>query len=387
MRPVSRTVLALVMLATLALQAACGRLGYEQLYGQILVVTITADRMAGPATMDSPTDVSAAGLSLREALTIAHNHDGTDLIYFDPSVWPPGDPVVFTPTEPLPGVDTEGTEISGHDGGVIIDGSGTTDPVITVTADGCSVGGITIINAGGDAVVVDGATGVRVSEMTILDPVGRGIVVTNSSDIMIEGNRIERPGSDLITVVDSTNIDIRWNFGIIGDKGANRGVRFTRVDDSRICDNIIDPGSARLIDLDDSSRNEICRNVLDRGHAGVVLEGESHENFVFQNAIIGSEYDGVYVSSASTGNTVVHNTMLDCHTALVDGASDTVKGNNLVSTDLTEFVDPMPPAYDFRLVEGSPHIDAGEELGYDCLPESDELFLGAAPDLGAVESY
>ncbi len=48
--------------------------------------------------------------------------------------------------------------------------------------------------------------------------------------------------------------------------------------------------------------------------------------------------------------------------------------------------------YDFdeivaRLVDGSEHIDAATDLGYDLLPDDpDRRFLGTAPDLGAVET-
>lgn len=41
---------------------------------------------------------------------------------------------------------------------------------------------------------------------------------------------------------------------------------------------------------------------------------------------------------------------------------------------------------DFTLVPGSESIDAGDDLGYDCEPDAPGLYLGAAPDLGAVES-
>jgi len=153
---------------------------------------------------------------------------------------------------------------------------------------------------------------------------------------------------------------------------------------SRILDNIIDPGSARLIDLLESSDNHIEGNILDGGHAGVVLEGGSNRNMVLRNVAMDCAYDGVYVSADSTGNTYVNNTILRCSTAIANGSPDLVEANNLVSSDNADFVDPV--AYDFRLADGSPSIDAATDMGFDLLPNDPARFLGAAPDLGAVET-
>jgi hypothetical protein len=131
----------------------------------------------------------------------------------------------------------------------------------------------------------------------------------------------------------------------------------------------------------------VCRNILDRGDAGVVLEGVSTRNLIFQNVAITMVYDGVYLGPEATGNIVVHNTFYDCSTAIADGSPDAVLLNNLVTADPAIFVAPAPPTYDFTLVEGNENVDAGEDVDYDCLPSSPAEFLGAARDLGAVESY
>lgn len=364
---------------------ACGRIDYDGVHAQVLVVDVIDDRFAGPADMRSPRDLDpgATGLSLREAITIANNAPGADLIAFDPSLFPSSSTTPITPSEPLPPISGEGTEI--HAEGVTLDASATGGAAVVIAASGVVLRGLTIVGAPDVAIHIEpGLEGVGVSETTILDSGGRAIEASACRGLTIDHTRIERPGSDLVYVEDCVDVSITDNFMVIGDKDANRGVHFTRVNDSRVADNIIDPGSARLVDLLDSSNNEIVHNILDRGHAGVVLEGESHANLVFQNVIIGSVYDGVYVSGESTGNTVVHNTMFQCSSNLVDGASDTVSGNNFFTDDETQFVDPA--SYDFTLVPGSESIDAGDDLGFDCRPGSPELFLGAGPDLGAVES-
>ena len=369
------------------LGAGCGRWGYGAQFDHAWTVDVFEDRMAGPATMGSPDelDPGAVGLSLREALVIAGNTPGTDRIGFSPRVFPRSAPITIAPGSPLPEVAGDGTSVDGTGAGVEIDATASAGPLVVITGDDVTVRGLTFRSAGEDVIHLAGGHRVSIEDVTILDPAGRGIVLSSCSGVSILRARIERAGGDLISVTDCTDVTVAEAFMVIGDKDALRGINFLRVTDSRVIDNIIDPGEARLVNLADSSDNLIARNILDRGHAGVVLEGESHGNLVIQNSVISSTYDGVYVSSAATGNTVVHNTLFQCTTPIADGASDTVAANNLVSTEASDFVDPV--AYDFRLAPGSPHVDAAEDLGYDCLPDRSERFLGAAPDLGSVESY
>lgn len=365
----------------LLLISGCGRVGYESRWDHILVVDVAEDRLAGPTSIRSPGDVEGEGLSFREALHIAANDVGTDLIVLAPEM---GGAVVALGSD-LPPIEGDDVEVRGE--GLSLDASATSGPVLVVRGDRVIVQGLTIVNAPGDAIVVEDCESPQIWFNTIVEPAGRGIVVTGSNNAWVKANDIRLAGGDLVFVADSSNVHFAYNTLVIGDKGAQRGSRFERVTDSVLCHNLIDPGAARLIDLFESSRNQICDNVLDRGDAGVVLEGASHDNVVFQNRIIASNYDGVYVSWEATGNTVVHNTMLRCSTPLVNEAADTIEGNNLGTNDDALFVAPGPPEYDFTLVAGSAYIDAGEDLGFDLLPDDEATFLGAAPDVGAIESY
>lgn len=374
----SRALLALALATT-----ACGRINYDRNPND-LVVDVTEDRMSGPADIDSAHDLPDGRLSLREALTIANNRPGQQRITFDDDVFPPGEGGVITLTEPLPDLVDDETHVYGN-GGVILDASGLSTPVFVVLGDYVWIKHLTIRDAGADAIEVRGATGAYLYDLTILDPAGRAVVATDCVEMTLAESRLERPGGNVVVATRCSEVTIRNDFVIVGDKENARGVRFEQVEGSFVLDNLIDPGEARLVDLLDSSRNEIVGNILDRGHAGVVLEGESHENLVFRNVIIGSVYDGVYVASESTGNVVVHNTMYECATPLVDGAADTLTGNNLTDPVDGEFADPA--SYDFRLRADSPHVDGGDDMGFDVWPDGPDNFLGAAPDVGAVESH
>lgn len=364
---------------------SCGRLGYESLHDNVHVVTTGEDRMAGSPTMTSAGELPAGtvGLSLREALTISGNTAGTDLVRFAPSLLPG----TLTVASELPEVSSGRTVIDGS-GETTIDCSAVTGAALTISADFVEVRGLRFEGCGGDAIeLIPGTYGVAIDDVTILDVGGRGIVADTCAGLSITGLHIERAGGDLISVTDCRDVTISGAFMVIENKETLRGVNFLRVTDSRIVDNIIDPGDARLVNLVDSSDILVARNILDRGDAGVVIYGPSNNITIIQNVIISSTYDGVYIGGEATNTTVIHNTMFNCPTGLIDGGTDTIAANNLISTDAAEFLSPAPPAYDFTLIEGSPHIDIGEATEVDCLPDDPARFRGAGPDLGAVESH
>jgi parallel beta-helix repeat protein len=244
-------------------------------------------------------------------------------------------------------------------------------------------------DAATDAITIAGATDLNVSFNRFEDLGAQGLRVSEVDSAFIDNNAMLHVGGTQMTIADSVRIDVNHNNIVIDNKTSQKGVRFERVTESRIADNFIDPGTAHMVSLSDSSDNLIEGNILDRGHAGVVLEGESARNMIVRNVIIASEYDGIYVSSSALDNTVVHNTIHNASSALVFGNDTVIEGNNLVTSDTDEgFIGYVNAAgYDFRLAAGSPHIDAGEELGYDCVPGSSEMYWDSAPDLGAVETH
>ncbi len=374
-----------VLLFALALFAAgCGRIGYDAAHDQVLTVDVVEDRMAAPADATRPSDVGALGLSLREALTIAGNTPGSERVAFDPVVFPPGfrTDVDLGSALPVPG------------GGTLVDCDGRagfrTAPLDLSGVSDVEVRGCRFSVSTDHAIHVTDSDSVHLHDNAFFDSGQSAIYVESTagcSGLVIENNRIEHAGSDLVAVYDCRDVLVRSNLMIVGDKGAQRGLHLERVTQSQVLDNVIDPGSARMVNLQDSSENLIQGNILEGADAGVVLEGASNDNRVVQNVSMDMMYDGIYVSPTSLGNTVVHNTLFRCSSAVVDEAPDTITGNNLTSSDPADFVDPSHGVYDFTLVAGSAYIDAGEDLGFDCLPDLPGDFLGAAPDLGAVESY
>ena len=409
------------------------------------MVTTAEDRLAGPDSIVSKYDLDEGtkGLSLREAITMANNSPKTDLIIFDSEVFAQGASTEIVLGSALPTISDAFTTIDAGSNrvqvvaassaalrieasDVLIEGlafvSSDLGSVLHVEAaenvelrnntfvsagtaiSGIEVDGLQIVgndfrDAAADAITIAGATDLVVSFNHFEDLGDRALRVAEADSAIIENNALLHVGGTQMTIADSVGVDVQRNTIVIDNKTSQKGVRFEGVTDSRIADNFIDPGSAHLVSLSNSSDNFIEGNILDRGDAGVVLEGESARNMVFRNVIIGSAYDGIYVSSAALDNTVVHNTIHNASSALVFGNETVIEGNNLITADEVEedegeddeiepfegYVDAA--GYDFRLAPGSPFIDAGEELGYDCVPGAAELFWDAAPDLGAIETH
>ena len=416
------------------LTASCGRVNYDGLFDDVFIVSTTEDRLAGPDTMESEDDLldGALGLSLREAMVMANNTEDEDRIVFDEDIFSAEAAVAIALNSALPTVTGDNLIIDASERVVKLVASEET--IVRIEADNVDVGGIDFLSANSispvevagasntvlrnnsyqsvasainatdtnqlqilesdfsnveaDAITVATSTSLTIADNNFEDLLARALFVTESQAVTVERNTLLHVGGDQMTFSDSSRILVSENSIVIDNKTSQKGVRFEQVTDSDITNNFIDPGTAHLVSLVGSSRNTIFGNILDRGHAGVVLEGESMENMVRGNIIIGSEYDGVYVASSALDNTVVHNTIHNARSALVYGNETVISANNLISDDTAaDFVGYVDvDAYDYRLAPGNAAFDAGEELGYDCLPDFDELYWDAAPDLGAVET-
>jgi parallel beta-helix repeat protein len=386
--------------------AGCGRVGFDAIPS--LVVTTLEDRMAGPSSIASVAELPPAitDLSLREALAIAANHEGPDWIEFDLQMFPASAPAVIRLGAMLEVAGAETTVdaslrgvildvAAGYDGPLIhldgdaedarIDGlmliGGTAPRVEVIGAARTELVGLSIYSAAGVAVRIDNTRSAALRASTIDGPAGNAVEIERSTDVTVERTTITRTLGDPIFAAMSTNLRIEGNSIIIEPGSTGRGVVFEgEVNSSRVLDNFIDPGSAQLVRLLDSSNNEIVGNILDRGEVGVALFGTSLNNLVLRNAVVMNP-EPFYVAGTATGNRLLHNTLYMCG-GIANGAADTEVVNNLEADQ--GFVDPA--AFDFHLEAGNPAIDAATDLGLDLLPDPSARYLGAAPDLGAIET-
>lgn len=363
--------------------------------------------MAVPSTIASLDEMppGITDLSLREALVIAANHPGPDRIEFGSWQFPASAPVAIDVTSVLELRDGE-TTIDGTRGGVVIAAAPAyTGPLLRIGAEAADARLIGFELRGGAMPAIEIVAGLRVelAELAFVPTMGAGVRIENSrtvvvrdtsidgaagnaieidrgTDVTVERTTITRTLGDPIFAQSSTTLVVRDNTILIEPGSTGRGVVFASVTGSQVLDNFIDPGAAQLVRLVDSNDNEIVGNILDRGDVGVALFGTSTRNLVFRNVIV-SNPEPLYVAATATGNRLVHNTIYMCG-GIVDGAPDSELTSNLEADQ--GFVD--PDAFDFHLAPGSAAIDAATDLGLDLLPDDPARFLGAAPDLGAVET-
>jgi parallel beta-helix repeat protein len=418
----------------LGVAAGCGRINYDGGNENLIVVSTSGDRLAGPDTMTSIDELEpgTVGVTLREAIVIANNTPGEELIFFDRDAFKAGTNTQILLTSDLPVITGDGLTIDANGADVTIMNEDGMPKLFEIEANDVTIRGIDMVTdvlcgvplvrvTGAERVVFEGNTfnapnnaliADQTIELGLIDNIvntGTGFTISNSGGMDIRGNvfaslrnpalRISNSStfrvrenkmvgalSDQIEVSDSSNVYIDSNeLRSADDATGCSGISLVRVDNSHIGDNVVVGGGANQLLLVDSSGNHFEGNILSDAGIGIALEGSSSDNMIFRNIVVSSD-DGVYVATAALNNTVVHNTVYDTASAMNFADEALVEvGNNLVTASTFDgFVD--PENLDFRLVKGNQFIDAGEELGFDCVPGDAKLFKGAAPDLGAVES-
>ncbi|MFH1812168.1 MAG: right-handed parallel beta-helix repeat-containing protein [Pseudomonadota bacterium] len=423
-------------LLLLVLSTGCFRSGFERevarpTFDHTWTVNVVEDRAADATDLPSPLDPTndRSSLSLREALVLASASPGTDRIHFDPELFHADSPAHTTLTGGLPGLRDRGIFVDGTGAGLVLHGDGLTGPCLEVLANDVRITHLTLTGCGDPALRISGAARVELAALRILETAGRGLEAVDTSELQVDGLdvadsadsglvlegvhgatltrvHVDRSGLSAIQILASQGVVLReGSISVTGDdallvqastevlidrvqvvldvKDAFHGIHLDQVRHSVVQDCFVDPGSAWMIVLSDASDNRILRNLIDGGDSGIVLEGDSDRNLILQNIITGCVYDGVYLHGGADENIIAHTSVHACSSGVVGGLDTSQVANNLHSSDA--FVDPA--AYDFRLVAGSPAIDAGEDLGYDLVLGSETRFLGLAPDLGAVESF
>ncbi len=322
--------------------------------------------MAGPPTMASIDELAAGtvGLSLREALVIAANHDGPDTVAFDPTAFPAGaQRQIAVGSELVVGGDA--TTLVASDGVAVAPAQGYTGTLVHVTG-----------------------TNATISSLSVQGPADEGIRVEGTSLVALQACHVAIAGTLPIHVLASTDVTIDQAYVVLAAKtGTVYGVRLESSQRVHVTNSYIDPGTAWMISLQDTADSEIRGNVLEGADTGIVLFGASDRNTIFMNIAMSPAYHCVYIDSAPANNVVLNNTSyMAAGGGFADAGVGTMVLNNLDSTSAADFV--SPTTNDFHLVAGSPSIDAATDVGQDMLPDDPtRRFLGNGPDLGAVESY
>jgi hypothetical protein len=350
--------------------AGCGRFGFGGVADAppdpTLRVTVPDDRMAGPSTMASVDELApgTVGLSLREALVIAANHDGPDTVAFDSTVFPTSaQRTIAVGSELVVGGDA--TTLDATDGVAIAPAPGYTGTLVHVTG-----------------------TNATVSALTVQGPADEGIRIESTSQVSLLGAHVAIAGVFPIHVLASTDVVVDHATVVLATKvGVVYGVRLESSSRVHVTNSYIDPGTAWMISLQDTADSEIRGNLLEGADTGITLFGASDRNTIFMNIGVSATNHCVYIDNAPANNIVMNNTsFLAAGGGFSIGNATTMVLNNLDSTNAADFADPT--TNDFHLIAGSPSIDAATDVGQDMLPDDPtRRFLGKGPDLGAVESY
>ena len=370
-------VLALVVLA------GCGRLGFtdqppvpDAPPAPDLVVSITEDRLAGGPTIASLADLppDTQGLSLREATTIANNHAGPDVVGFAFT----GPTTLALTSELAIGADTT---LDGTGAQVTITGTGT---LLHVTGDNATVSGLTI-TGGSDAVRAVSVANLALHALVLEQPTGDGLHIESCTHCELDDCRVDHAAGEPILLRTSSDLYVRRAFVALASKsGTLHGIEVESSSQIHILDSIIDPGTAWMIDLQDTTDSEITGNVIDGADTGITLFGTTARISIVRNVVINPAADSIYVAAGVADIAITNNTFYNAPD-ITNAGTSVSELNTLISTSAADFV--SPSTYDFHLVAGSPSIDQAQDIGQDMLPDSPARYLGAGPDLGAVESY
>jgi hypothetical protein len=183
-------------------------------HGETLLVANTADSGSG---------------SLRQVLLDAQMGD---IIAFDPTVFPPGEPATILLASGLPPLSQGGLMIDASNAGVILDGrnivGGEWVCGLTIVSDHNTIQGLKIVNFSGAGILLEGANHNTVGgdRTTGSGPIGQGNMICQNSDgiglMDSSNNRIE--GNLIGTDVAGAETCGNQNPGIFveGDSNANR---------------------------------------------------------------------------------------------------------------------------------------------------------------------
>jgi hypothetical protein len=236
---------------------------------------------------------SGAG-TLRSCL--ANPASGTT-ITFDPAVFPPSNPATIRPATKLPGVNAGHVTIDGSDAGVILDGSGSTEPGsgLFIPSDGNTVRGLQIVRFAAAGISIIGSNNVIGGDRAVGNgPVGQGNLISgNGGDgVDINGGFGTASGNTVVGNLIGTDVS--------GTKAIGNGAR-----------GVFLPGGAsnnRIGGLDPRDRNIISANsptgVTVNGGSGNLVAGNYVGTDITGTVALGNEWWGISIEVGGHGNVV-----------------------------------------------------------------------------------
>jgi len=207
------------------------------------------------------------------------------------------------------------TDLIGNDeGGVIIDGSGTND-IITITATGITITGLTIQQSGpsGSGIQINSdSTNIRDN---IIIECHQGISCSNVKYISLQLNHIINFSSTGIQLTNCDDATISNNHIYGNDQFGEIGIRCEQATNVHISDNHIFTDSSGIgIELYHlSQQNTIFNNYIENNTKGIYLWWSANDNSITDNHVFNSTDDAIHLdfsTSVQSSNIEIMNNVL-----------------------------------------------------------------------------